>query len=333
MKSKIIKNKSDLYFPCTREFSIENNPYRSIVVDITQRCNLDCNVCFNPVRSNQFDMGIDYFEEVCKRLPNPVSWKIIGGEPTMHPDFFDFLRIAYKHGHHAYFSSNGYKFLDDDFMRELKDLPFAPTPGMTMDGGYSSEKSDEVYTAINDRPLRDLKLEALESLHKYKIGRVALHAILVRDYNEYVVGDMLNLADKYSDMIRYVQFRTMAKIGNWVDTEPFVMTDLKRLMAEHFTEEQLLPKSVYEVVCTPEDEYYSDCCFRFRPTKRLQVSLIEFAAERGIKCPWKGKLIDEEFVVQSFHENLIEMNKSMTSALDDNEYGLVRIDINDIQVS
>ena len=96
-------------------------------------------------------------------------------------------------------------------------------------------------------------------------------------------------------------------------------------MKEYFTENQMEEKSVYEVVCTPEDEYYSDCCYRFRPTKRLQVSLIEFAAERGIKCPWKGKLIDEYFVVQSFHENLIEMNKCMTNTLNDDNYGLIEI--------
>lgn len=326
MKSKIIKNKSDLYFPCTREFTIEQNPYQSLVVDMTQRCNLDCNVCFNPVRSNRFDMTVEYFEEVCQRLPNRVSFKLIGGEPTLHPNFFEFLHICYKYGHHAYFSSNGFKYLDDDFMLELMDLPFKPSPGLTMDGGYSSPKSEEVYTIINGRPLLEMKMEALANLVKYKANRVALHGIVVRDFNEYVIDDLIGLANKHSDVVRYVQFRSMAKIGNWVDTEEYKMDDLQRLMHERFDAKQMEEKSVYEAICTPNDTYHSDCCYRFRPTKRLQISLIEFAAERGIQCPSKGKLIDEEFVVQSFHENLIEMNKSMASNLEDDDYGLVEVE-------
>ena len=65
---------------------IDNNPFPNLYVDLTERCNMDCNFCYNPERS-KVDLGYDYFAEACTRLPGPVNWRFLGGEPTLNDRF------------------------------------------------------------------------------------------------------------------------------------------------------------------------------------------------------------------------------------------------------
>lgn len=102
------------YIPCSVEYTVDTNPYKNIYVDITMRCDMDCNYCYNPLRSKS-DMELDHFEEVCKRLPRPVDFKLLGGEPTMHPKFFQFITIAKSYGHSVFFASNGLRYNNPPF--------------------------------------------------------------------------------------------------------------------------------------------------------------------------------------------------------------------------
>ncbi len=286
------------HIPCHAVHDVDGNPYQNLYVDLTMRCNMDCNYCYNPERS-KVDMDIGYFEEVCRRLPRPVKMNFLGGEPAMHPRFFDFLRIATRYGHKVFFASNGYRYTNENFMRELKALEVAFVPGLSLDGGYTS---DGFYEILNNKRCLSIKMKALENLRKYGIGRVMVSAIVMRGVNESVIGELIDLADRYSDVIRYIHYRSAAKVGRWVDTQPYSTAELRELMRPHFTEEQLEPKCVAEIFCTPEEG--GDCCYRFRPNRRLQISLIEFATEKSARCPKRGKLLHGNFRIRPFFQNM-----------------------------
>lgn len=82
---------------------------RRLVLELTNRCNLNCVMCgrnaadFQPT---QFQMEwLKYFEPV-RNLVEEVT--LMGwGEPTVHPDFVEFLRWAYESGMRKYFCTNG----------------------------------------------------------------------------------------------------------------------------------------------------------------------------------------------------------------------------------
>ena len=78
------------HVPCRMEYPVEENPFESLGVDLTYRCNMSCTYCYNPIRSLA-DMDLSYFEEVCRRLPGCVPFKFLGGKPTLHPDFMGFI--------------------------------------------------------------------------------------------------------------------------------------------------------------------------------------------------------------------------------------------------
>ena len=95
-------------------FPVRENPFPIIYVDLTHRCNMNCNLCYNPIRTLP-DMELSYFEEVCKKLPERVLFRFMGGEPSSHPEFFDFIDVAGKYRHVVSFCTNGTKFADRSF--------------------------------------------------------------------------------------------------------------------------------------------------------------------------------------------------------------------------
>jgi uncharacterized radical SAM superfamily Fe-S cluster-containing enzyme len=299
---------------CNHKYSVDNNPYMNIYVDLTMRCNMDCNYCYNPLRENT-DMDPMYFKEVCMRLPHPVYFKFLGGEPTMHPHFFEFIKIAREHGHQVFFASNGFNYTRTKFMSQLVALDEHFVAGLSMDGGTTHET---YYKTLNNRACLQTKLKALKSLRSGGVKRVCLSAIITRDLNETVIGELLELADEYSDIVRYIHFRSAAMVGRWATTQPYTQEELIELMHTHFTTSQLTPGCVGEIFCTKEEG--GDCCFRFRPTKRLQISLIEFATEKSSRCPKRGKLSMDDFTIQPFFENMINVGEKLSD-----QYGEVEI--------
>lgn len=298
---------------CRVEYPIEQNPYKNLYVDLTMRCNMDCNYCYNPIRA-KMDMELSYFEEVCKRLPHPVDIRFLGGEPSMHPQFFDFIKTARHYNHQVYFSSNGIRYTKPKFMEELAALDVTYVAGLSMDGGHSN---DDLYKLLNNRHCLDQKLAALENLHKYGIKRVCLSAIIAKNENEQVIGELIELADRYSDVVRYIHLRSAAKVGRWINTEPYTQAELKELIRPFFTEKEFHPACVREIFCTPDEG--GTCCYRFRPNRRLQISLIEFATDKSAKCPKRGKILDDKFIIQPFFENMINASEVMEV-----EYGEVQ---------
>ena len=66
---------------------------------ITEACNAKCPNCFNRFNRTNSSMDIDIFEKICIYFrDNGISnIKIMGGEPTIHPDFSEITKVAQKH--------------------------------------------------------------------------------------------------------------------------------------------------------------------------------------------------------------------------------------------
>jgi molybdenum cofactor biosynthesis enzyme MoaA len=279
-----------------RDYSVDKNPFESLVVDITSRCTMACNFCYNPVRSSR-DMSLNRFADICADLPFPVLLKLCGGEPTLHPRILDFIRIAHHYRHKVHIVSNGARYTDHTFMNSLRELKRRGTTfalGLSMDGGYTDRHA---YEVINGCDCLRQKRDAFHSLISYRLGRVGLSAIIVRGLNEEVIPQLVELA-KRNAVVRYLHFRNAGKVGRWLDTEPYSIGELIRLVRPYFSEEEFAPKCVQEPYCPPESG--NECCYRFRPTGRLQVSLVEFNSDRAAMCQKRGRLVDDSYIIRPF---------------------------------
>ena len=101
------------------EYDIENNPFSFLYVDMTYDCNMECEFCYNPVR-NYSTLDIDWFEDVCARLPHPVNFRLLGGEPTLYPHLDRALDAVTKHGHQAAIVTNGLRLASMSYAKKLK---------------------------------------------------------------------------------------------------------------------------------------------------------------------------------------------------------------------
>jgi 7,8-dihydro-6-hydroxymethylpterin dimethyltransferase len=98
-------------------------------VDLTNRCNMTCPVCFANANAAGYLYEPD-FETVRKMLQalrdeQPSPCRIVqfsGGEPTIYPRFLDVLRMAKEMGFsHLQAATNGLKFTDLEFAQQCKD--------------------------------------------------------------------------------------------------------------------------------------------------------------------------------------------------------------------
>jgi molybdenum cofactor biosynthesis enzyme MoaA len=297
------------HVPCRLEYPVEENPFVSLGVDLTYRCNMSCTYCYNPLRSPA-DMDLSYFEEVCRRLPRYVQFKFLGGEPTLHPDFTGFIRAARRHKHEVTVLSNGKRYTDPVFVKELAALDARFILGLSMDGGSNHA---DAYYQINNEHCLPWKMQALDTLDEHFRGRVEISAIIVRGLNEDVVPELLELAERYRRTVRYIHFRTAAKAGRWGETAPYTLEELKEIVQPYFTEEEFQPQCLWETNCAPGEGCGG--CYRFRPTPRLQISLIEFATQRAASCFKRGKLVDRKFLVQSFFENIRHNSETLMEGI------------------
>jgi molybdenum cofactor biosynthesis enzyme MoaA len=278
-------------------YKFTDNPFESLVVDITNRCNMSCNFCWNPQRQ-QSDMSFEYFKRLCAELPFPVFMKLSGGEPTLHPQLLDFMRVAHQYQHTVYIVSNGIKYADIKFIRSLKvlkDEGISLSLGISMDGGYLNRNA---YVLINGQDCLADKVRAFDTLVDSGLGRVCLMATIYRGVNENVIPQLILLADKHPQAVRYIHFRNATKVGVWQETNPYTIEEMKALVCSHFSQEQFQPRCLREVYCSPEEK--RQCCYRFRPNKRLQISLIEFNSQRSACCPKRGRVVNGVNGIQPF---------------------------------
>ena len=175
------------------EYDIERNPFSFLYVDMTYDCNMECEFCYNPVRTYS-TLDIEWFEDVCARLPHPVNFRLLGGEPTLYPHLDRALDAATKHGHQAAIVTNGLRLASMSYAKKLKKvLDRNPTVNvsLSMNGGMHH---DDWYIDIDGESRRKKKVKALENMLELGYRRLCINAIIVRGLNEGLVKEFYDKA-------------------------------------------------------------------------------------------------------------------------------------------
>jgi uncharacterized radical SAM superfamily Fe-S cluster-containing enzyme len=151
------------------------------VVEITSRCDLKCPVCLKPPK-DVFGMTAAEFRHALSRLIDyEGSVPLInfsGGEPTLHPDFPQFLAICKEMDVlQVSVSTNGLRLLADPGLRAL----FRDT------GAVASLQFDgfrpETWQRLRGRDLSDMKRELVDTMEKEDV-RFSLVATIARGVND-----------------------------------------------------------------------------------------------------------------------------------------------------
>ncbi len=223
-------------------------------IDLTNRCNLTCPICF----ANANAAGFLYepsFEQVLKMLQTlrderPVANRIIqfsGGEPTIYPKFLDTLRAATDLGFtHIQIATNGLKFTDLGFAERCSEAGLH-TLYLQFDG-----VTDDVYLGTRGEPLIEKKLKAMENVRKAGL-KIVFVPTIVRGLNDHQVGDILQLALDNIDIMSGISYQPVTFTGRISSRERmekrFTLADLARSIDEQ-TGLVRSPEDWFPLACT-----------------------------------------------------------------------------------
>jgi 7,8-dihydro-6-hydroxymethylpterin dimethyltransferase len=183
-------------------------------VDLTNRCNLTCPVCF----ANANAAGFLYepsFEQVRKMLQalrneRPVANRVVqfsGGEPTIYPRFFDAVRLAKEMGFsHIQCATNGVMFGDLEFAQKAKEAGLH-TLYLQFDG-----ICDDIYKRTRGESLYELKMRAIDNVRKAGM-KICFVPTIVKGVNDHQIGDIINLALENIDVVSAISFQPVAFTG------------------------------------------------------------------------------------------------------------------------
>jgi uncharacterized radical SAM superfamily Fe-S cluster-containing enzyme len=200
-------------------------------VDLTNRCNLTCPVCF----ANANAAGFLYepnFEQVRRMLQalrneKPVACRVVqfsGGEPTVYPRFIDAVRLAREMGFsHIQAATNGIMFTDLEFAQEAKEAGLH-TLYLQFDG-----MCDDIYRRTRGESLLETKLACIENVRKAGM-KICFVPTIVKGLNDHQIGDIVRLALDNIDVVSAISFQPVTFTGriskSELEAKRFTMADV-----------------------------------------------------------------------------------------------------------
>lgn len=224
------------------------------VLEITEHCNLRCPVCYadsGPERTRHRTLAeIErMLDAVVAAEGEPDVVQISGGEPTLHPQFFDILDAAKRRPiRHLMVNTNGLRIAKDpEFVERLATY----MPGFELYLQFDSLR-DEVHQQLRGARLRDIRLQALEALNRHDIS-TTLVVTVKKGLNDGELGEIIDFA-RTQPCVRGVTFQPIQHAGRTEGYDPardrLTLTEVRRGILEQST--LFRPEDLIPVPCHPD---------------------------------------------------------------------------------
>ncbi len=196
------------------------------IVEITDRCNLTCQTCYagsSPTygRHRTLDEVKAMLDSVVEHEGKPDIVQISGGEPTIHPNFFEILDYAVTLPiRHIMINTNGIKISNSkEFTERLKSYDAIGTdkPAIEIYLQFDSFKP-EALIKMRGRDLSITREKCLKRLNKFNI-HTTLVATIEKGLNDDELGKIINFAVKQK-CVRGVTFQPTQFAGRVENFNP-----------------------------------------------------------------------------------------------------------------
>lgn len=207
----------------------------SVLLEVTDRCNLHCPVCFADSGIGQTeDVPLERISWLLERAmvaAGPCNLQISGGEPTLRDDLPEIIKMAQRIGYSfIQVNTNGLRLASDVAYVSRLLAAGLSSVFLQFDG-----VDDEVYRALRGRPLLEEKLRAVENCGKSGLG-VVLVPTLVRGINTDSLGAMVRRALRLAPIVRGIHFQPISYFGRFpkgiCDEERFTLPELMTCLDE-----------------------------------------------------------------------------------------------------
>ena len=182
------------------------------VVTITSSCNLDCPICYvHNKNKDPYNMNRDDFAAILEHLRVEHDGDIdivnfTGGEPTLHPNFLEFLEMARDAGvRRVSICSNGIKLAKDEALVErLAEL------GARVALSFDSFEEKADYLMQGAHLLR-IKKQVMDLLEKHDVD-VTLIPVMTKGLNDHEIGEIIRYALGKRN-VRHLEVHTITYTG------------------------------------------------------------------------------------------------------------------------
>jgi 7,8-dihydro-6-hydroxymethylpterin dimethyltransferase len=224
------------------------------VIEITDRCNLACPTCY-AMSSPHYGRHRTVVEVermldiIVANEGQPDVVQISGGEPTIHPDFFNILDIAKKKPiRHLMVNTNGIMIAKDfEFAKRLASY----MPDFEIYLQFDSFKKN-VLEKMRGKDLRDIRMKAIEHLNKLNLS-TTLVVTLQKGLNDDEIGEIIEYA-LMQPCIRGVTFQPTQHAGRTENFDPstnrITLTDVRQKILDQAKLFQ--PNDIIPVPCNPD---------------------------------------------------------------------------------
>ena len=224
------------------------------LLEICDHCNLECPICyamsgpkrpeFRPMEPIEFMLDQIVLNE---RKPDVVQ--VSGGEPTLHPQFFEVLDACKRRPiQHLMVNTNGIRIAKEpEFVKRLAEY----MPGFELYLQFDSFE-EKALKELRGADLRSIRERAIEQLNKYGIS-TTLVVTVKKGLNDHECGRIVDWALQ-QPCIRGVTFQPVQAAGRleqWdASRDRLTLTEVRRKILEQtsvFKPEDLIP-----VPCHPD---------------------------------------------------------------------------------
>ncbi|KPC53753.1 radical SAM protein [Amantichitinum ursilacus] len=224
------------------------------IIELTDQCNLQCPTCYagsgpHVEKHHSFEDIVRMLDAVVANEGEPDVVQLSGGEPTLHPRFFDILDEARKRPiRHLMINTNGIKLArEPEFCERLAGYG----KGLEIYLQFDSFKPEALH-ALRGADLRGIRQQALDNLNRFNIS-TTLVVTLKKGLNDDEIGDIIQFGLK-QPCVRGVTLQPIQNAGRVLDYDAaqhrLTVSEIRRRIAEQsglFTLDDVIP-----VPCNPD---------------------------------------------------------------------------------
>lgn len=277
------------------------------LIEVTDKCNLSCPICYadsgveefsdshQPRKHRSLKLIESMIDAVVENEGEPQIVQLSGGEPTIHPEFFEILNIVKsKPIKHLMINTNGVRIAQDKaFCERLSQY----MPGIEIYLQFDSFEA-EALQELRGADLRIVREKAIAQLNKYNIS-TTLVVTVKKGLNDGEIGKIIEYGLQQK-CVRGVTFQPIQAAGRLSGFNPktdrYTLTEVRRSILEqspYFKPEDILP-----VPCHPD-------CLAMGYALKLNGKVI----------PLTGLVNPEAFVKMMPNSVLYEQNEELKSKI------------------
>ena len=180
------------------------------MVEVTNRCNMACPICYSDANQSYEDVPIDnirvYLERLLELTETPIPIQISGGEPSIRDDLPEIVELAKQVGYrNIELITNGIRISKEpDFLNTLK------TRGLTAVYLQFDGLNKETTIKIRGRDMSEIRHRAVSAIRDAGLC-CTLAVVVTRGINEGEIGDVVRYGVENIDVVRAINFQSAAR--------------------------------------------------------------------------------------------------------------------------